>query len=331
MKKQKSVGMVWAIRAFTLTELLVVVTVIAILAGVAITMTDGMEKNAIRSKDMANQAEIRKALSYYFSTHNQKYPDGWNTLISDEYADADASLAGTAVDGATAFAMFYRGNLTEADKAAYGADNTGIYGQLRGWSATGASNQNAWRKCTVYYMKEYEGFNRANIRTLYYHQPSKIPNRSADDQVDATTGDRVSGGEAVTQGYSYVSGVPVAIIDRKTPIGKQLYRDMGQDPEIPYSSEDAGTTSVDNTSNPNDYFVLVVLGLGNRNQILGDKSAGLERAPESSGVDTLTVNHYLPVFKVYQEKKADAELVGVLDARGDTMSRQTRMYQGIDE
>jgi general secretion pathway protein G len=71
-------------RGFTLIELMVVVTIIGILAGVAVSNVRWAQQRARESALRHDLFEMRKAIDDYYAD-KQKYPDGLQTLKSEHY------------------------------------------------------------------------------------------------------------------------------------------------------------------------------------------------------------------------------------------------------
>ncbi len=69
-------------KAFTLIELLIVMTVIAILAGILIPSFRGYQSEAWHIKAEADINTLQGAIESYFRTHDNKYPDSLADLLS---------------------------------------------------------------------------------------------------------------------------------------------------------------------------------------------------------------------------------------------------------
>ena len=71
-------------RGFTLIELIVVVTIIGILAAVAISNVKFAQEKAREAALRDDLFEMRKAIDNYYAD-KQKYPDSLNALVSEKY------------------------------------------------------------------------------------------------------------------------------------------------------------------------------------------------------------------------------------------------------
>jgi general secretion pathway protein G len=71
-------------RGFTLIELIVVVTIIGILAAVAVSNVRYAQQKAREAALRDDLFEMRKAIDNYYAD-KQKYPDSLQTLVSEKY------------------------------------------------------------------------------------------------------------------------------------------------------------------------------------------------------------------------------------------------------
>lgn len=273
-------------RGFTLIELLIVMSILAALAASAIVAYEGAGTDAVTTTDMTTQTEVRRVLGAYFATHTGTYPDGWDSLL-----ESGATLTGSAgtADSDAGGNLFYRGEGGDLGSG-MGDESRGIFGQLRGW-APGAG----FRKLTVYALEDEqrESLVRVDIGTVYDHDNTVVDcNESTASSVARTL----------------AAGERVCIVDPGTSPGAGIYADLGQ------------TVDATPTDLSDDTFVLVVFGLGARNEILNDAKAGLAEACSSNGAGQGFYNRPLVVFKLPKGFNGEPQIVGVLDSEGDTLA-----------
>ncbi|MEK6690493.1 MAG: prepilin-type N-terminal cleavage/methylation domain-containing protein [Nitrospirota bacterium] len=79
-------------RGFTLTELIIVVAIISILAAIAIPAYIGQQKNAARQESYSNLENLR-LLEEQFFAENGRYTTGMGTVAGSTPAIRDANLA----------------------------------------------------------------------------------------------------------------------------------------------------------------------------------------------------------------------------------------------
>lgn len=77
--------------AFTLIELLIVITIIAVLASIALPAYNGIQERANQTKDLSNGKQIALALKLFASDNNGAYPSKIPTTVSSDYASAAAA------------------------------------------------------------------------------------------------------------------------------------------------------------------------------------------------------------------------------------------------
>ncbi len=75
-------------KGFTLVEILVVVTIIAILAGIGINSYISLSRQTRDSRRRADLENLRSALEMYRSENNY-YPFALSTLVPDKYVNAE--------------------------------------------------------------------------------------------------------------------------------------------------------------------------------------------------------------------------------------------------
>lgn len=102
-------------KAFTLIELLIVIAIIAILAGIVIASTTGATKKARDSRRVADIQMLQTAIVQY-EADNGRYPATLNDLVNGGYISsipADPSTGATVTEGsATSSGLIYVVNST---------------------------------------------------------------------------------------------------------------------------------------------------------------------------------------------------------------------------
>jgi len=99
-------------KAFTLIELLIVIAIIAILAGIIITATTGATKKARDSKRVADMKMLYNAIVQYEADHGH-YPSSLQALVNEGYISSipvDPQSKKPAVMGATSTTYIYQFN-----------------------------------------------------------------------------------------------------------------------------------------------------------------------------------------------------------------------------
>src|SRR5438477_5211820 len=79
-----------AAAAFTLIELLIVITIIAVLAGIALPAYNGVKERGDQTKDLSNAKQVALALRLFASDNNGAYP---SKPPAADYSSASGTLA----------------------------------------------------------------------------------------------------------------------------------------------------------------------------------------------------------------------------------------------
>ena len=78
-------------RAFTLIELLIVIAIIAILAGILVPALHSAKKKARQSLCLSNLRQLAQGCRMYQDTYNEFYP-GWLSSLANDYTISDPKL-----------------------------------------------------------------------------------------------------------------------------------------------------------------------------------------------------------------------------------------------
>ena len=104
----------------TLLELVVVMAILAALAGIIIPMMPGLVQKADTTAGLTNLDEVVKAVQLYAAEHNNLYPNNFDSLLDSKGALLSTVPPGTGAPGSGVATWFTKGssNTTSADVAA---------------------------------------------------------------------------------------------------------------------------------------------------------------------------------------------------------------------
>lgn len=318
---------------FTLLELIVVVAIVAVLAGLVSGIFSALERSSAEKVSVANQEEVLKSVQTFLLA-NKGELDRLDAVIDWSTAAGTAgTLAGlpsgmvggsTTLNSATAVGGVYRGTKfkeaamsTPAD-AADRANNDGIHSGLYG-------------KVCVYYLSSgnvtslKDGLGLTNV---WYHNPTA--DRANNVQATNYDGTPVISSEGApgfrvefTPAFKTQLAAGVAVLAVDPLKGKQIYEDCGQALNLSSSATDADALATVNSTGG----VLLLFGLGQQASIVGSSVAGITRAPRCEMLSKQYYRQYLLIVRVRAAGPVaqPAELVGVLDPKGQSV-RQANFY-----
>ncbi|BDZ72678.1 hypothetical protein GCM10025856_03970 [Methylophaga marina] len=129
---------------FTLLELLVVVAILAIIAGAVISSLDGQEELAAQKTTVHTMAAMEEAARVYAVTENRKYPGGVESLLCAPLTDGTdeftltAAAAMTALGAGTVFPVGAGANDASSANSNVPRTQGGLTGDLAGSLLAGA-------------------------------------------------------------------------------------------------------------------------------------------------------------------------------------------------
>jgi len=290
---------------FTLVEMLVVVTLIAIVATIAIALLGGASKDAAETVNSSNIKHLASAIGSYQQLHDGLLPDKLDSLL-----DSTKVAAG--------------GSYTMVTTGVYVADSPGtlIYigkdadfdGVIDSTSYTSKGlDPAAWQT----------GFRSLTVTQLTTNDVNKLASIGICSVYDTIPDTSSFHGTEKTQERGLKVGDPVLTVDPQTSRnGKNLYFALGfhnifNTTNYPVvSAKDQDLTSSGRIAAMGAARYLV-FGIGKDSTIIGDRKAGLQDPPACTIVPAGEYNRYMLVVKMPGGvNDEDTQFAGILDARG---------------
>jgi prepilin-type N-terminal cleavage/methylation domain-containing protein len=305
---------------FTLVEMLVVVTLIAIVATIAIALLGGASKDASETVNGAVMKQLTSNIGSYMQLHSGAMPDKFDSLINSLAVGTEVggfstltttlSTGGSVSVATTPGAVLTIGYDPEPDGVVN--DTTATYKGLdtAGWSG-------GFRSLTVSKLttNDVDRLAKLGITTVY-------------DMVGSTKD--LFNGEFpyTTTSRALKVGDPVVVLDPQTQRnGKSIYDEFGFHDIFNTTNypTTGGTTTGDLTDQGRANALVsaryVVFGLGRYCTMVGDRKAGLQECPKSPIMRAGYYNRYLVVVKIVTgatQTDTDADFAGILDPMGNT-------------
>ena len=308
-------------KGFTLVELIMVVSVLAIVATLAVSKMGGLRDTAARKVSVANQQAVGRAIEVWLDGSGRGRLNRLDSLLA--YERARGTSPGTGFDfGRTngwgrASAWLYCG-IDSADGAEL-ERNEGLTPELR--SVLVPYGLDA---------REAAAFaSRLGLRFVMHHlthaESVRDGDRAADDTVYRDVAARCLDPDraaicacAVTNASG--SGCWVAAITPVTSAGRRIYRDCGQelldtDERAVYDEAEA-VREAQATGG-----VLFAFGLGESASVIGAAQGGLEAVPHADFPPMRNYRNYVLLFRVRKDAAGVPEpaFAGVLDPCGQTV------------
>lgn len=301
-------------KGFTLVELVMVVSIIAILTTLAVQRFGNMQKIAARKVSIANQQAVGRAVESFIAVNSVA---GLNRL--DALVDHGTAAAGEGFHyGAPSSLGIYCGptSLGSFSRETVDAANKGLSEGLRAVLCTYAIS-----------VGESAALNEIGLRYVMRHETRA-------DGLSASTGD--DGSRLLAENgldpelsaciaKAVTNGLVCAAINGKTREGRAIYRDCGQDliPVDSTPSDAEALAEINATGGP-----LLAFGLGPSCSLIGGANAGLDAAPYS---EVLKANYYRQYIVLFRLRTTDgvttAEFAGVLDPEGHTIRAARRLVR----
>ena len=303
---------------FTLVELLIVVTLIALISGMAVGLYGSAVKKSAVTVSMATQKQLLDLFSSYLQLHEGAYPDGFDSLIRSDYVSAGGSYTALGT-----YSVFGGGT----PSLSVAADLTKFIAQPV-TSTASADDQSINRGVAT---DAYSGQARVlTVKQLTADDVTLLTGIGFTKTYDIKNSD-LSYGILVTTVRTNAIGGPICIVDPQSVAGQQLYADFGvdlSDPTLyPRNGSSTGAYSWDDSLELNaagrlaalQKQIFYVCAIGLNSKMAGDQLAGFQEPPASAVVNKGFYNRFSVVIKKYgMDGTADktAIAVGILDPKG---------------
>ncbi|MBN8524691.1 MAG: type II secretion system protein [Planctomycetes bacterium] len=308
--------------AFTLVELLVVVSILAIISAMVVGLYSSATDKAAATVSMATQKQLLNQMNSFMQLHDSALPDGFDSLLQASYAGTYTTLGTYTMAGEGTMNLNVGTTLTQfiaqpvAPTASTDAKNVNRGVDLDMYS--GANRVLTVKQITS---DDYRLLSGLGLTTLY-----------------DTNAANLSYGEPVSTARTIAVGGGICMVDPQGVAGQKLYKDFGVDlsdtATYPIKGSDDAGTAWDDTYELTDAGRLAalkkqmffVLAVGLNSKAIGDRLAGLQEAPASSVVSQGYYNRFSLVLKKGGMSAGDrnAAIAGVLDpkGRGTSAARQ---------
>lgn len=294
---------------FTLVELIMVVAIIALIAGMAIPKLAGLRGDTEKKLSLGNQARIEAAVETFLAGGGKL--NRLDALV--EQRTAAGSPGAVKTDGAGIF-----------------ADGTGVEGENTGL------DEGLLGQLSVYWLTEEDAaaLEQMGLKTVM-REMDGTQEYGEDGSLCQGATNVAWASSAYAKGVE--AGMACAAIDPHKggrTGGYVVYQGCGE--EVEYVGESAGVNAVRLKGDTNLTYsafsasvdalkagegLLVAFGLGDRASIVGNSEGGLDSAPLCPLVDKGVYPRYVLLFRLRERgvsgaTRTEAEFAGVLDAKG---------------
>jgi len=323
-------------KAFTLIELLMVISIIAIITTLAVNKVGGVREAAARKVALANQKAVERAVEAYLAGGG---PLNWlDSLISGQ-GDARtplrhgrAGLDCTHTNFTLEAREIYLGPtrataaVTATDLAKFREDHNagltpGLTSVLCLYTLTAAEAKNLGSRL---------GLTHVMAHNEYPADPASCYTERTGDGTYVESRSGTDADESGCLAIAVTNGMSLAAINPATEAGRAIYRACGQDL---MKTERAGA-AYDETRAAAEAEAtggaLIALGLGSSASLIGKAQAGLESAPRAAYPVKRYYSRYILLFRLRKVGTAILpEFAGVIDPCGNTLRAAEQIVRAL--
>ena len=325
-------------KAFTLIELLMVISLIAIVSTLAVNKLGGVRESAARKVSLANQTSVGRAVEAFLASGGRL-----TRLDGLVYAQANgAPLFNNAKSGDFDFSGGYSAATVPESfgtdwlySGPYMDDTDGVYRDTRNAGLT----PDLRKVLCPYSLSPAEvsaldltiGLRHVMAHTAYAdaaansypasHYPKE---RAYGDGTVPNASDGLDANDSACVATILTNSMVVAAVNPMSDLGRTIYQACGQELMNTLSwgqnyDETKVRAEVAATGGP-----LVAFGLGESASIIGKSNAGLESAPRATFANAKYYSRYILLFRLRtigsgSVSKTVPEFAGVLDCEGNTL------------
>ena len=298
---------------FTLYELLMVVTILAILSTLAFSKYGLVQKAAAQKLSLSNQLLVSKSVETYLGLNNEEGLNRLDALIDYGTPTGTAGTFDYTFNGIDATGGIYRGPkpYSAANAEINAGLDAGLASVLCVYYLT-ASEATALGKLGLDYVMRSVTASPTGSSYGYGEDGSRILVENASDPETAACF-----ATAVT------NGLACAAVDPRYQAGALIYQAFGQELKITQTGQNIADGDVLATLQAVG-GKLLAFGLGNSASIIGKSNGGLEAVPYCEVLKKKYYRQYILLVRLVTSgagtaATVKAEFAGVLDPQGNTV------------
>lgn len=297
---------------FTLYELLMVVTILAILSTLAFSKYGLVQKASAQKISLSNLLLVAKAVETYLGFNNEEGLNKLDALIDHGTPPGAEGAYNYTLNGTGVSGGIYRG--PKPYDAANASVNNGIDSGLAG-------------VLCVYYLTAADtaALKKLGLHVVMRSITTAPASGSAGEDGSLILVESASDPEtAACYATAVTNGLACAAVDPRFHAGALIYQACGQDLKITQPGQNVADADVEGVLKSAGGRLLA-FGLGNSASLIGSSNGGLETVPYSDVLRKTYYRQYVLLLRLVTSGSgpsatAKAEFAGVLDPEGHTIN-----------